>query len=632
MKITKKQKKSLVLIAVAVLCLIGCKLLPFKLLEPLGSPWPALITTACYLVPYLIAGYDIIIKAVKNLFRGQMLDENTLMLIATVGAFILQEPFEAAMVVILYRIGLFFEGYATEKSRSSIQHLMNIMPDYANVLRNGELQQVSPEEVLPGETVVVKAGEKIPLDGTVLSGEATVNTSSLTGESVPLHVAAGDRVISGSINENGVIHLQTSGTLENSTVGKIMDFIENAGTKKAKTENFISKFAAVYTPIVVLVAALVAVVPPLFITGIGTFPEWIHRALTCLLISCPCALVISVPLSFFGGMGSASKQGILIKGAAYIEQLAKAKTVLFDKTGTLTKGSFKVVAVHPEKISETELLRLAAAVESNSNHPISTSLISAYGRVPEDVEITAVTEQAGAGLTATVNGKQVHVGSSKLMQQAGAHYHDCHIEGTAVHVAIDSEYMGHIIISDEIKAEAPAAIQSLHRKNLKTVMLTGDRESTANAVCKQLGITHCHAELLPHEKVEVANTYIQNKAQHGSVIFVGDGMNDAPVLLTADVGISMGAMGSDAAIEAADVVIMDDAIEKTVTAKNISQKTMRIVMENIAVSIGIKLVVLVLSIFTTVSFELAEFADVGVLILAVCNAARTLWVPRSKKK
>lgn len=629
MKINKSQKKSLLLLAVSVILTAVCRVLPFEQL-PLSATPKALLVTACYLVPYLIVGWDIIIKALKNLFRGQMLDENTLMLIATVGAFFLQEPFEAVMVVILYRIGLFFESYATEKSRASIKHLMDIMPDFANVLRNGKTEQVDPSEVEIGETVVIKAGERIPLDGVVLSGEATVNTSSLTGESVPLSVAKGDKVISGSINENGVIHLQTTSNLESSTVGKIMDLIENTGSQKAKAENFISKFSAVYTPIVVALAALVALVPPLLITGVSTFPQWIHRALTCLLISCPCALVISVPLSFFGGIGSASRQGILMKGAAYIERLAKVKTVLFDKTGTLTKGCFKVVAIHPEKISETDLLQLAAAVESNSNHPISTSLISAYGKVPEGIEMQEVTEIAGAGITAVVNGKTVWVGNAKLMQQAGASYHNCHIHGTAVHVAIGNEYMGHIIISDEVKDEAVAAVAHLNRMNIKTVMLTGDREETAKAVSRQLGISDYHAELLPTDKVSIARQYMANKT--APVAFVGDGINDAPVLMTADIGVSMGAMGSDAAIEAADVVIMDDSIEKVATSKLIANRTMRIVRENIVVSIGIKLVVLVLSIFTTVSFEIAEFADVGVLILAVCNAARCLLPPRLKKR
>lgn len=628
MKINKAQKKSLLLIAVSVALTAACKLLPLQNL-PLPELPRALVVTACYLVPYFIVGYDIILKALKNLFRGQMLDENTLMLIATVGAFFLQEPFEAVMVVILYRIGLFFESYATEKSRASIKHLMDIMPDFANVLRNGKPVQVDPSEVEVGETIVVKAGERIPLDGVILNGEATVNTSSLTGESVPLQVTKGDKVISGSINENGVIYIQTTNTLDDSTVGKIMDLIENAGSKKAKAENFISKFSAVYTPIVVALAALTAILPPLLITGVSTFPQWIHRALTCLLISCPCALVISVPLSFFGGIGSASRQGILMKGAAYIERFAKVKTVLFDKTGTLTKGCFKVVAIHPERISETDLLRLAAAVESNSNHPISTSLISAYGKVPEDIEIQEVIEVAGAGITAKVNGQKVWVGNSKLMQQAGTNYHNCHIHGTAVHVAIDSEYMGHIIISDEVKDEAVTAVKHLNRMNIKTVMLTGDREDTAKAVSNQLGIQEYHAELLPDNKVEIAERYM--KSGTGPVAFVGDGINDAPVLMTADIGVSMGAMGSDAAIEAADVVIMDDSIEKVATSKLIADRTMRIVRENIIVSLGIKLVVLVLSIFTTVSFEIAELSDVGVLILAVCNAARCLLPPRLKK-
>lgn len=629
MKITKKQKKSLQLILITVVLTVICKLLPFGLLAPLGSTAQALIITACYLVPYLTVGYDILLKAVKNLFRGQMLDENTLMLIATVGAFVLQEPFEAVMVVTLYRIGLFFEGYATEKSRASIKHLMDIMPDYANVLRNGEILQVEPSEVNVGETIVVKAGERIPLDGRVLLGDATVNTSSLTGESVPLHVSVGDTVISGSINENGVIQVETSGTYQNSTVGKILDLVENAGTKKAKTENFISKFAAVYTPVVVAVAVLIAILPPIF--GLGSFSQWVHRALTCLLISCPCALVISVPLSFFGGMGCASRQGILIKGAAYIERFAKVKTILFDKTGTLTKGSFKVVAVHPEKISENELLRLAAAVESYSNHPISTSLIAAYGSVPDDIEISEVSEVAGAGIRAKIVDKTIWVGNDKLMQQAGATYHNCHIEGTTVHVALENEYIGHIIISDEIKEDAKKAIEQLNALKLHTVMLTGDREKTAQAVCSQLGIQEFHAELLPADKADFAKAFIQKNPSNNPVAFVGDGINDAPVLMTADIGVSMGAMGSDAAIEAADVVIMDDSIEKLVTAKKISERTMGIVLQNIILSIGIKLVVLIISIFTTVPFELAEFADVGVLMLAVLNAARCLLPPRKNK-
>ena len=624
---TKKQKKSLLLIIISAVLFAACKIIPFDSFGANGR----YIELACYLIPFLVAGTDIVIKAVRNIFSGQMMDENFLMTVATVGAFLIGEAGEAVTVVILYRVGVLFESFATEKSRKSIEDLMNICPDYANVLRNGEICQVEPLEVGIGEEIIVKPGEKVPLDGTVIEGESTLDTAALTGESSPVNIVAGDKAVSGAINGSGLLKIKVESEYENSTVGRILELIEDSTVKKAKTENYITRFAGIYTPVVVIGAVLVAILPPLF--GLGAFKEWIERALTFLVISCPCALVISVPLAFFGAMGTASKKGILIKGASYLENLDKIKTCLFDKTGTLTKGSFKVTAIHPEKVTEAELLRIAAAAESFSNHPISVSLVSAYGRVP-DLKAENVMELPGAGVRAQIEGKTVLVGNEKLMKLEKIAYHECHrhLPGTTVHIAMDKEYMGHIIISDEIKEDAFSVIKALKQSGVNTVMLTGDREDTAKTVAEQLGIDEYKAGLLPDGKVDYAEKIISSKQKNEVIAFVGDGINDAPVLMRADVGISMGSMGSDAAIEAADIVIMDDCIGKIATAKKISKKAMRIVKENIAMFIIIKSAFLILSAVGSSPMWLATFADVGVLIISVLNSARTMTFGRQSRQ
>lgn len=614
---TKKQKKSLLFIVIAAVLTVICKVFPFDVF----GKYEGLAENLFCLAPFLVAGLGIVYKAFRNLFSGHMLDENFLMTVATIGAFLIGEAFEAVMVVLLYRIGVLFESFATERSRRSISELMNIMPESANVERGGELVTVDPHEVKLGEIIVVKAGERVPLDGQIISGSSSLNTAALTGESNPLTVCEGDRVISGSINGSGVLRVQTESEYENSTVGKILELIENSASKKAKTETFISRFAAVYTPVVVLAAVLVGVLPPLF--GAGNVRYWVEMALTFLVISCPCALVISVPLSFFGGMGCASRRGILVKGASHLEKLARMRICLFDKTGTLTKGSFQVTAVHPERVTEAELLRIAAAAECYSDHPISLSLIAAYGRVP-DLKAENITELAGAGVRATIEGKTVLVGNERLMKLEKIDYHNCHLHGTTVHIALDGEYMGHIIISDEIKEGAKETVAALKAAGIRTVMLTGDRESTAQEIASSIGIDEVHAELLPDGKVALAEQYMTRKKKNEVIGFVGDGINDAPVLMRSDVGISMGAMGSDAAIEAADIVIMDDAVQKIGTARKIARKTMRIVWENIIFFLLTKSAVLILNLFGLTPMWLAVFADVGVLAITILNAARAM--------
>ena len=619
--LTKKQKKILKSIIICLPLLIICKLIPF---DSFGK-YKLLAETACYMVPYLIVGFSTLKKAVQGIISGHMFDENFLMAVATVGAFALGEASEAVFVVLFYRIGVLFESIATEKSRKSIKGLMDIMPDSANVERDGKLCRVDPSQVKSGEIIVVKPGEKVPLDGTVLDGSSTLNTAALTGESLPLNITAGDKVISGAINEEGVLRIVTESEYENSTVGKILALVENSAAKKAKTEKFITRFAAIYTPAVVVSAVVLGLFPPLF--GLGSFAMWINRALTFLVISCPCALVISVPLSFFGGMGSASKRGILIKGAVYLENLNKMKTCLFDKTGTLTKGCFKVTAIHPERITESELLRIAAAAEGYSNHPISVSLVTAYGKVP-DIKAENVEEIPGAGVHAVIDGKMVLVGNERLMSQAGISFCECHLHpaGTMIHIAVDSEYMGHIVISDEVKDNSAKTIRELKSLGIHTVMLTGDNKKIADSVAGQLGVDEVHAGLLPDGKVEFARERMKQDGSDEVVGFVGDGINDAPVLMCADVGISMGAMGSDAAIEAADIVIMDDSIEKIVVARRIAKKTMQIVRQNIIFSLAVKLVVLILGAFGYAPMWLAIFADVGVSVIAILNAARAMFL------
>lgn len=639
--LNKKQKKSLTVILISVALFIICKFIPF---ESLGE-YHTLIKLACFFVPYIICGANVLLKAGRNIISGRIFDENFLMAVATIGALCLEifggeegghshsGAEEAAMVVILYRIGTLFESIAAERSRKSIQSLVNIMPEFANVERNGKIITLDPAEVKVGEIIVVKAGEKIPLDGKIIEGNSCLDTSALTGESTPLNVTAGDKVISGSINGSGVLRIETESEYSNSTVGKIIDLIENASAKKAKTENFITHFAAVYTPIVVVCALVLATVPALF--GLLTYTEGIHRALTFLVVSCPCALVISVPLSFFGGMASASKRGILIKGASYLEQYSKTKYMLFDKTGTLTNGSFKVTAIHPEKVTEAELLRIAAAAESFSDHPISVSLVSAYGKVP-DLKVENVKELAGAGVSCEIEGKKVLIGNDKLMKLEKIEVKkcdQCHNQshsGNTVHIAMNNEYMGHIVISDQVKPDAKETVCALKNYGIKTVMLSGDKEEIANSVAKEIGIETVYAGLLPTDKVNLAEKIMSEKEKDRVITFVGDGINDAPVLMRADVGVSMGAMGSDAAIEAADIVIMDDSVNKLITAKRIAKRTMLIVKENIIAAIGIKIIVLVLGAFMELPMWLAIFADVGVTILATLNASRAMLLGKGK--
>lgn len=576
-----------------------------------------------FLVPYLVAGYEVLLKAIKNIFHGEVFDENFLMCVASIGAFCIGEYPEAVAVMLFYGIGELFEDAAVEKSRRSISDLMEIRPDYANVLRDGAEQKVSPEEVAVGETILIKPFEKIPLDGIILEGETSVNTAALTGESLPQDKKPGDNVTSGTVNLTGLIKVRVESVFAESTVSKILDLVQNASEKKSRQEDFITRFARWYTPCVVAAAVLLAVLPPLFFGQ--AWSEWVRRALVFLVVSCPCALVISVPLSFFGGIGGASRKGILIKGSTYLEALSKVDTVVFDKTGTLTKGSFRVVDVHPEEISEQELLELAAAAENFSGHPIAASILKANLREIDDTQFGEVRELPGRGIEAIYKGKTVCAGNGALMQDVGALWHDCHLAGTIVHVALDGVYMGHIIISDEPKPDAKATVLGLKNAGVsRVVMLTGDVKRVGEEVAHVLGITEVYTDLMPEGKVEKVEALLTEKPENKTLAFVGDGVNDAPVLSRADVGIAMGALGSDAAIEAADVVLMDDKPAKLVTAVKISRKTMRIVKENIVFALAVKAVVLVLGALGIATMWLAVFADVGVLCLAILNAVRAL--------
>ncbi len=586
-----------------------------------------------YMVPYLLVGYDVIAEAVEGLFHGELFNEDFLMCIATIGALCIgflpgaetQFP-EAVFVMLFFQVGELFEDYAEGRSRESISHLMNIRPDTANVLRGGEVSVVAPDTVAVGETIVVKPGEKIPLDGTVLEGNSSLNTVALTGESLPRDVAVGDDVISGCVNISGLLHIKVNKTFGESTASKIIDLVENAGENKSKSETFIAKFAKVYTPIVVTLAFVLAFLPPL-VSGdfSGSFPVWLQRALTFLVVSCPCALVISVPLTFFGGIGGASKNGILVKGANYMDTLSKLGTVVFDKTGTLTKGQFEVNAVHPDDFSETQLLHLAAHVERYSTHPIAVSLKNAYPNEHDGCTVEDVEEISGHGIRAKVNGDTVCVGNTKMMDAVGAKWHPCHKVGTIIHVAVNGVYAGHIVISDKVKDDSAAAIADLKSLGVaKTVMLTGDREEVGKDVATQLGLDEYHAELLPADKVAAVEKLIAEKPAGTTLAFVGDGINDAPVLARADVGIAMGGLGSDAAIEAADVVLMDDKPSKVATAIRIARHTLKIANENVWFAILVKVAVLVLAGFGLATMWMAVFADVGVTVLAVFNAMRTL--------
>lgn len=605
------------------------------------APVSGMVRFGFYLVPYLIIGYDILWKAFKGVKNRQPFDESLLMAIATLGAIILAvyedgDYTEAIGVMLFYQIGEWFQSYAVGKSRRNISELMDIRPDYANVEReNGQLEAVDPDEVEVGTIIVVKPGEKIPIDGEVVEGSSTLNTSALTGESLPREVESGDEVISGCININGLLKIRTTKEFGESTVSKILDLVENASSRKSKAEDFISKFARVYTPAVVAAAIALALVPPFVRMGFMGVPAdwdvWIYRALTFLVISCPCALVISIPLSFFAGIGGASKAGVLVKGSNYLETLSKVKTVVFDKTGTLTKGVFQVTAAHPQEMSEKELLHLAAHVERYSTHPIAASLRAAYPNESDSCRVEAVEEIAGQGIRAHVNGNVVCVGNSKMMEAVGAEWYDCHrhAAGTVIHVSINGRYAGHVIISDVVKETSKAAIAALKSVGVaRTVMLTGDAKEVADAVAKELGIDQVRSELLPADKVQnVEELLLENKG-NGNLAFVGDGINDAPVLTRADIGIAMGAMGSDAAIEAADVVLMDDDPMKISQAIRISRKCLSIVNQNTWFSIGIKLVVLLLGAVGIANMWFAIFADVGVMILAVLNAMRALFAGR----
>ena len=583
-----------------------------------------------YIVSYCIVGLDIVWKAVKNITRGKVFDENFLMTIATIGAFAIGEFPEAVAVMLFYQIGELFQSYAVDKSRKSIASLMNIRPDFANVKRDKQITKVNPEEVKIGETIVVKPGEKIPLDGIIMEGNSLVDTSALTGESIPKEVSSGDEVLSGCINQNGLLTIKVKKEFGESTVSKILELVENASSKKSKSENFISKFAKYYTPIVVITAVLLATIPP-FIFKDGLFIDWLYRALTFLVVSCPCALVISIPLGFFGGIGGASKMGILVKGSNYLEALSKAEIVVFDKTGTLTKGVFKVQKVHPIDISKEELIELVAYAESYSNHPISVSIREAYGKEIEHNRIEKIQELPGLGVVAKVDEKQILIGNEKLMQQKKIQYSKCEEIGTIIYIAIENKYAGYIVIADEIKEDAKKAIKELKKNNInKIIMLTGDKKEVGESVAKKLGINQVYTELLPDGKVEKMEKLLKETSQTGKLVFVGDGINDAPVLALSDIGIAMGGLGADSSIEAADIVIMTDEPSKIVNAIKISKKTMRIVKENIIFAISIKVAVLILSAFGLSNMWEAVFADVGVSIIAILNALRALKINNIK--
>ena len=584
-----------------------------------------------FLIPYLIIGYDILKKAFKGILNRQVFDENFLMAVATIGAIVLGEYAEGVAVMLFYQIGELFQSYAVGKSRRNIGALMDIRPDYAGILEDGVVKKVDPDEVSVGSIIVVQPGEKCPIDGIVTEGVSTLNTSALTGESVPRDIKEGDEIISGCINMTGVLKVRTTKEFGESTVSKILDLVENSSSKKSKSENFISKFARFYTPIVCLGAVLLAFVPPLvrlcFMGLAPQFDVWIYRALTFLVISCPCALVISIPLSFFAGIGGASREGVLVKGSNYLETLSKIKYIVFDKTGTITHGVFKVVGIHHSRLSDEKLLWYAAHAEAFSSHPISKSIREAYGKKPDMDRVTDVNEIGGNGVTAKVDGISVAVGNAKLMERIGVEHIDCHESGTIVHMAVDGEYQGHIVISDVIKPSSEKAVKALRKSGVKRiVMLTGDIKSAADKVAEKVGITEVYSDLLPADKVAKVEELLAAKPEKEKLAFVGDGINDAPVLSRADIGIAMGALGSDAAIEAADIVLMDDDPIKIVKAVKIANKCLRIVYENIYFAIGIKVICLVLGALGIANMWLAIFADVGVMVIAVLNAIRALFV------
>ena len=628
---TKKQKKTLarIIIAAALLIVVSelpdipiPRAIPLLTVEPTGGPPHVLALWPLYLIPYLIIGWDILWKAIRNIGHGQVFDENFLMCVATIGALALGEYSEAVGVMLFYQVGELFQSVAVGKSRRSIAQLMDIRPDVANVERDGEIIEADPDEVAVGEVIVIRPGEKVPLDGVVIEGTSALDTAALTGESVPRDAAVGSELLSGCVNLTGLLKARVTKEFGQSTVSKILDLVENASSKKAKAENFITRFARYYTPAVVFAALALAVIPSL---ATGNWGIWVHRALTFLVISCPCALVISIPLSFFGGIGGASAQGILVKGGNYLELLAKTETVVFDKTGTLTQGVFAVSALHPAPgVTERELLETAALAERHSGHPIAQSLRRALGSEIDPDRVTDVREIPGHGVSALVDGRRVLAGNQKLMAREHINALPCDQVGTIVHVAREGNYLGCAVISDQIKPTAPAAIQSLKARRIRTVMLTGDSEAVGRAVAGQLGLDEVHAQLLPAGKVESLEKLLGRKSEKGVLAYVGDGVNDAPVLSRADVGIAMGALGSDAAIEAADVVLMDDDPAKLVNAMDIARKCLRIVRENIAFALGVKALFLILGVRGDVSMWEAVFADVGVAVIAILNATRML--------
>lgn len=634
----KKQKRTRnrIVAALAIFAVVFAVTEFVPLAQYVGGETNALyLEFVLFLIPYLIAGYDVLLKAARNIGNGQVFDENFLMTIATVGAFALvlfpdSQPHmaEGAAVMLFYQVGELFQGYAVGKSRQSIANMMDIAPDFANVMRDGKLVQVDPYEIGVGDEIVVKPGERVPLDGTIVEGSTQLDTAALTGESVPRHVEEGAEVISGCVNMTGKITVKVSKPFEQSTVSRILELVESASEKKAQTENFITRFARYYTPIVTIGALVLAVLPPLLFGQ--SWSDWIERGLTFLVVSCPCALVISVPLSFFGGIGGASRLGILVKGGNYLEALSHTETVVFDKTGTLTNGSFNVVAVHPDAAAEVNpdlILSIAAHAEAYSDHPIAVSVKEAFTGEIDQSRIADVREEGGHGVRAVVDERVVLVGNDKLMREEGIAYHDCELTGTILHVSIDGKYAGHIIIADVVKEDAAECIKRLHAAGVrKTVMLTGDRAEVAKAVAEKLGLDEYHGKLLPEDKVNQVERLLGETSEKGKLTFVGDGINDAPVLTRADIGIAMGAMGSDAAIEAADIVLMDDKPSKIASAIRIARKTMRIVWQNIVFALGVKFAVLVLAAVGLATMWLAVFADVGVAILAILNAMRCMRV------
>ena len=625
----KKQKKMLIRILAAAAMMAVLAFIPAE----------GVLRFALYMVPYLTVGYDILWKALKGIKNRQVFDENFLMAVATVGAVLLAiyegsgDYTEAIAVMLFYQVGEWFQSYAVGKSRRNISELMDIRPDYANIEADGKLQKVDPDEVEPGSVIVVQPGEKVPIDGVVIEGTSTLNTSALTGESLPREAKVGDEVVSGCINMSGLLKIRTTKEFGESTVSKILDLVENAASRKSRSEDFISKFARVYTPAVCLSALALAILPPvvrmLFMGLTADWGSWIYRALTFLVISCPCALVISIPLSFFAGIGGASKAGVLVKGSNYLETLSKTRIVVFDKTGTLTQGNFEVSGIHHSEIENEKILEYAALAESASSHPISKSLQRAYGKEIDRTRVSDIREIPGGGVIAKVDGQEVAAGNDKLMNQLGVSFIPCHSVGTIIHMAVDGRYMGHIVISDVVKPNAKPAVQALKSAGIRqTVMLTGDAKKVAENVAASLGIDRVYSELLPGDKVEKVEELLRNKSERDKLAFVGDGINDAPVLSRADIGIAMGAMGSDAAIEAADVVLMDDDPMQIAKAIKISRKCLRIVYQNIVFAIGVKLVCLVLGALGFANMWLAIFADVGVMILAVLNAIRALFVKK----